>query len=65
MSRAKSTYPSRAAVRKAINDARANGIDVGGYEIAPSGVIRVLDVRALSPRGAEDLFEQQLAQGLI
>lgn len=50
-------YPSQAAVERAIRAARAGGLDVGGFEVAPDGTIRILEARAM-PKKAGDLFDQ-------
>lgn len=39
-------YPTKAAIRRAVETARELGIDVGGFEVTPEGAIRVLPPQA-------------------
>ncbi len=50
-------YPGKVAIRRAVEAARANGIDVGSVEVAPDGSIRIIDVRAI-PKQPVDEFER-------
>jgi hypothetical protein len=40
-------YPTKAAVRRAVNSARACGIDVAAIEVSPDGTVRVLPLAAI------------------
>ena len=42
MTAARSTYPRKAVIERAIAAARAGGIKVGGIEVDPDGTIRIL-----------------------
>lgn len=57
-------YPSQAAIERALRAARAGGLDVGGFEAAPDGTIRVLEAR-LMPKADEDLFDQLDREGRL
>lgn len=50
-------YPGKVAIRRAIEAARSNGIDVGGVEVSPDGSIRIIDMRAI-PKQPVDEFER-------
>lgn len=50
-------YPGKVAIRRAMEAARANGIDVGGVEVSPDGSIRIIDMRAI-PKQPVDEFER-------
>ena len=50
-------YPGKVAIRRAVQAARDNGIDVGGVEVSPDGSIRIIDMRAI-PRQPADEFER-------
>lgn len=57
-------YPTKPALRRELARARELGIEVAGYEVAPGGVIRVLD-RAAFPAAVEapgSDFDRWLAQ---
>lgn len=49
-------YPTKAKVQAAIENARAAGLDVAGFEVAPNGTIRVLTPAAF-PAAPKDEFE--------
>lgn len=51
-----SSYPSRPAIRRAVDLARELGIDVAGFEVAPGGIIRILGPAAF-PAPPKDEFE--------
>lgn len=51
-----SAYPTKPALRRAVEQARELGIDVAGFEVAPGGVIRILD-RDAFPALPKDEFE--------
>lgn len=56
-------YPSKPALRRAVEQARELGLDVAGFEIAPGGVIRVLDRAAFpAPAAPENAFDKWVAQ---
>jgi hypothetical protein len=55
--RAAIKYPGKVAIRRAVQAARDNGIDVGGVEVSPDGSIRIIDLRAI-PRQPVDEFER-------
>lgn len=54
---ARVSYPGKVAIRRAVQAARDNGIDVGGVEVSPDGSIRIIDMRAI-PRQPVDEFER-------
>jgi hypothetical protein len=60
----KPVYPGKVAIRHAIQAARANGIDVAGFEVLPDGTIRIMDARAV-PTQPTSLFDQLEASGEI
>lgn len=39
-------YPTKAAIKRAVDSARELGIDVAGFEVSPDGKIRVLPQQA-------------------
>ncbi len=39
-------YPRKAEIERAVQAAKACGIDVAGFEIAPGGIIRIMEPRA-------------------
>lgn len=51
------SYPGKVAIRRAVQAARDNGIDVGGVEVSPDGSIRIIDMRAI-PKQPVDEFER-------
>lgn len=59
-----SSYPSRPAIRRAVDLARELGIDVAGFEVAPGGVIRILGSGAF-PVPAKDEFEAFEREGKL
>lgn len=64
---AKHSYPTQAAIRRAIEAVRATGLDVAGFEIGKDGQVRILDRSAIqaSPTPSNDLFAELEAKGLI
>ncbi len=48
---AKSRYPRKAEIERAIAAGRACGLDVAGYEVGPDGVIRIMEARARQNSG--------------
>lgn len=50
-------YPGKVAIRRAVEAARANGIDVGSVQVSPDGSIRIIDIRAV-PKQPVDEFER-------
>lgn len=48
-----SAYPTKAIIARMIEAARASGLDVGGFETAPDGTIRIMEARA-APAIASD-----------
>lgn len=56
-------YPSKAKVRQAISWAREFGIDVAGFEMSPTGTIRVFDAR--DGRAEIDEFEAWAKAGKL
>jgi len=43
---AKTSYPRRSVIERAIAAAKSAGIKVGGFEVDPDGTIRILSERA-------------------
>ncbi len=43
---AKTAYPRRSVIERAIAAAKAAGIKVGGFEVDPDGTVRILSERA-------------------
>ncbi|MEG3151784.1 hypothetical protein U1769_17975 [Sphingomonas sp. ZT3P38] len=39
-------YPSTPEIKRIVNAAKACGLDVGGIEVCPDGMIRILEARA-------------------
>lgn len=60
----RSRYPGRVAIRHAVETARALGIDVAGFEVSPSGTIRILDARTM-PQQPVTLYDQLKASGQL
>ena len=50
-------YPGAVAIKRAVAAAKAAGLNVGGLEICPDGVIRILD-KADTPAQPADEWEQ-------
>ena len=50
-------YPGAVAIKRAVAAAKAAGLNVGGLEIGPDGVIRILD-RANTPPPPKDEWEE-------
>lgn len=65
MARTKSPYPRRSHVKQVVETARAIGIDVAGIEVSPSGIVKVIDARAIAAAPANDLFAEWDAKGLL
>lgn len=53
MSGAPRTYPRKVEITRAIEAAKACGLDVAGFEVSPAGIIRVMEARASSPPNDE------------
>jgi hypothetical protein len=53
----KPSYPGKIAIRHAVEAARSLGIDIGGLEFSPDGIIRLLD-RGTLPAQPLDEFAQ-------
>lgn len=49
----KRRYPTQAAIDRAIRAARKAGLKVTGFEITPSGVIRILDDQSAASARSE------------
>lgn len=54
-------YPSKSAIARAVEAARALGLDVVGFEVAPNGSIKVIDAKAV-PRQAISDFDRYEAE---
>jgi hypothetical protein len=39
-------YPTKAAIERAVQAAKACGLDVAGFEIGPNGIIRIMEPRS-------------------
>jgi hypothetical protein len=59
----KRLYPRKAEIARAVEAAKACGIDVGGIEISPDGWIRVLGVGRLS--GTHGEYDKWDKAGLL
>jgi hypothetical protein len=58
---ARMKLPTKAEIARAIDAARACGIDVAGFEVSRDGSIRVYEARSLPRRGNTfDQFADQL-----
>ncbi len=64
MTRTASPYPGKTAIKRAIEAARAAGLDVAGFDLLPNGTIKVFD-RTLSPAQPKDEFEEWEAAGKL
>lgn len=51
---ARLTYPGKVALRRAIDAAKACGVDVGAVEVSPDGSIRIIDARAVPKAPVDD-----------
>ncbi len=40
-------YPRKAEIERAVQAAKACGIDVCGFEVSPNGVIRIIEARGV------------------
>lgn len=61
MAEAARRYPRKVEIDRAIQAARAAGIDVAGIEISPTGHIRLLEARAIpQPQNDFDRWEDRL-----
>lgn len=58
-------YPTKAAIKRAVETARELGITVVGVEVSRAGIIKVLDQAALSSAKPKDEFEEWLASGKL
>jgi glycosylphosphatidylinositol transamidase (GPIT) subunit GPI8 len=64
MSAAPPSYPGKVAMRRALQVARDNGIDVAGFEVTPEGVIRIIEARAV-PQEPKSLYDKLVAAGRL
>lgn len=54
-------YPRKAEIQRLVRAAREAGIDVGGFEVSPEGVIRILPAAAMvKPATAFDEWADRL-----
>ena len=60
----KHAYAGKVALRRAIEAARANGIDVAGFEVSPDGTIRIVEARAM-PQQPTTLYDELKAAGRL
>ena len=58
-------YPGAVAIKRAVAAAKAAGIEVGGLEVTPQGVIRILPPSATAPAGEQDEWAQWDAAGKL
>ncbi|MFT4076466.1 MAG: hypothetical protein QM647_13150 [Asticcacaulis sp.] len=58
-------YPTKAAVKRAVETARELGLTVVGVEVSRAGVIKVLDQAAVGATAPKDEFEEWLASGKL
>lgn len=58
-------YPTKAAVKRAVETARELGLTVVGLEVSREGVIKVLDQAAVIAAGPKDEFDEWLASGKL
>ncbi|MEH3121136.1 MAG: hypothetical protein PGN16_04010 [Sphingomonas phyllosphaerae] len=58
---AKTAYPRRSVIERAIAAAKAAGIKVGGFEVDPDGTVRILSER-VSPT-SDDAYARWKAKG--
>jgi hypothetical protein len=56
MSRARARYPTKAAIARAVEMARALGLDVASIAVSPDGTVRTLPLAAVqaAPVGESD-----------
>lgn len=58
---AKRAYPRKAEIARAVEAAKACGLDVAGIEVSPNGSIRLLENRAIpQPENDFDRWEDRL-----
>lgn len=50
-------YPRKAEIERAIAAAKACGLDVAGFEVSPTGTIRIMEARVTPAAPAND-FER-------
>lgn len=55
-------YPRKAEIARAVEAAKACGLDVAGFEVSPDGTIRIMEARAVTSPPANDFdrFADQL-----
>jgi hypothetical protein len=54
-----SRHAGRVAIRRAVETARAVGLDVAGFDLLPDGAIRILDARSMQhPRDEFEKWDQ-------
>ena len=58
---AKTAYPRRSVIERAIAAAKAAGIKVGGFEVDPDGTVRILSERAST--AGDDAYARWKAKG--
>lgn len=57
----KPIYPRKSQIERVVAAARACGLDVAGVEVSPSGVIRIMEARAVdTPANDFDRYEDRL-----
>tara|TARA_B100000678_G_scaffold291122_1_gene306387 strand:+ start:16225 stop:16410 length:186 start_codon:yes stop_codon:yes gene_type:complete len=57
----KPRYPRKAQIVNAVAAAKACGLDVCGIEVSPSGIIRIIEARAVSePANDFERFQDRL-----
>jgi hypothetical protein len=54
-------YPTKAVIARAIEAARACGLDVAGVAVSPDGTVRTVPANA-APATAYDRWKQEAAQ---
>lgn len=50
-------YPRKAEIARAVEAAKACGLDVAGFEVSPDGTIRIMEARVVPANPAND-FER-------
>lgn len=59
----KPVYPGKVAIRRAVEAARAAGLDPAGVEALPDGTIRIVEARAIPQKGT--LFDELEGAGKL
>jgi len=52
-------YPRKAEIARAVEAAKACGLDVSGIEVSPDGTIRIVEARAVPKQPANDFERYQ------